>query len=102
MATPQPVTQFHRPLPSLLSVGLIGARWPRPHGHYSQVVGGDVAPLPTSCLHQAPLGVPSLVVRLQDTNRIAGLDRDFVVSSRREVVGCKHLERRESWGSESG
>lgn len=79
---------------SLLAVGLICARWPSPHRQYCEVVGGHVASLPTSCLHQTPLRVPSFVVRLQDTNRLAGPKRNFMVSSRREAVGCKHLEER--------
>lgn len=91
---------LHRPsfLPSW-SIGRI-SRWPRPHRHESQVVGGHVAPLPTSGLHQAPLRVASLVVGLQDADRLAGPNRDLVVPSRREAVSGKHLEK-ERRGRES-
>lgn len=61
--------------------------------YHCEVVGGHVAPLPTSGLHQGPLGVPAFVVRLQDTDRLPGPNRDFVFSSGCEVVGCKDLDK---------
>lgn len=60
--------------------------------HHGEVVGGHVAPLPTSGLHQAPLGVAAFVVRLQDPDRLPGPNRHFVFSSGCEVVGCKNLD----------
>lgn len=78
---------------SRLSVRLALAQPARPQRHHCEVVGGHVAPLPTSGLHQAPLGVPVFVVRLQDADRLPGANGHLVFSSGCEVVGCKDLER---------
>lgn len=68
------------------------SRWPRLQGDESQVVGGNVAPLAARHLHQAPFRVPPFVVRLQDSNRSAGLKRNLVVSSGSEIVRRQHLQ----------
>lgn len=76
----------------MLAIRLLAAGPTRPDRHEGQVVGGRVASLPPPHLHQAPLGVPSLVVRLQDANQLSGPEGDFVVSSGGEVVGRDDLE----------
>lgn len=91
------------PPSSPLAVGRVKARRPSSHRHDGEVVGGHVAPLPTSRLHQTPLGVPSFVVGLQHTDGLAGSNRNFVVSSRCEVIGRKHLgERTQSQQQSAG
>lgn len=77
------------PTAAALPVGLAAS-----NRYDGQVVGGDVALLAAPRLHQAPLRVPSLVVRLQDTDRFAGTHGNFVVPSRLKVIGSQHLEKR--------
>jgi len=67
---------------------------PGPQRRHGEVVGGHVAPPPPPRLHQAPLGVPPLVSRLQHADRLAGPDRHLVGPRRREVVRRQHLEGR--------
>lgn len=64
-------------------------------GQHCEVVGGHVAPAAPSHLHQAPLGVPAFVPRLQDPDRLPGTNGHFVFASGAEVKGCKDLEETE-------
>lgn len=61
-------------------------------GSHGEVVGRHVAPLSASHLHQAPLAVAPLVVRLKYAHRLSCRHRNFVVPSCRETISRKHLE----------
>ena len=61
--------------------------------HDDQVVGGHVAAATLRRLHQAPVGVAALVVRLQDAHGFARAHGELAGAAGREVVAHKHLPR---------